>query len=41
MYGDADEGGKFSDTIEASRGAVAQSVTVNPTGCGLDPHSRR
>ena len=27
--------------FEASRGAVAQSVTVKPTGCGFDPHSRR
>ena len=26
---------------EASRGAAAQSVTVKPTGCGFDPHSRR
>ena len=25
----------------ASRGAAAQSVTVKPTGCGFDPHSRR
>ena len=25
----------------ASRGAAAQSVTVNTTGCGFDPHSRR
>ena len=28
-------------SIEASRGAGAQSVTVKPTGCGFDPHSRR
>ena len=27
--------------LEASRGAVAQSVTIKPTGCGFDPHSRR
>ena len=27
--------------IEAIRGAGAQSVTVKPTGCGFDPHSRR
>ena len=27
--------------FEASRGAGAQSVTVKPTGCGFDPHSRR
>ena len=27
--------------IEASRGAAAQGVTVKPTGCGFDPHSRR
>ena len=27
--------------IEASRDAGAQSVTVKPTGCGFDPHSRR
>ena len=26
---------------EASRGAGAQSVTVKPTSCGFDPHSRR
>ena len=26
---------------EASRGAAAQSVTVKPSGCGFDPHSRR
>ena len=26
---------------EARRGAVAQSVTVKPTGCGFDSHSRR
>ena len=25
---------------EASRGARAQSVTVNATGCGFDPHSK-
>ena len=25
---------------EASCGAGAQSVTVKPTGCGFDPHSR-
>ena len=28
-------------TFEATRGAAAQSVTVKPTGCGFDPHSRR
>ena len=27
--------------IEASRGAAARGVTVKPTGCGFDPHSRR
>ena len=27
--------------IEASGGAVARGVTVKPTGCGFDPHSRR
>ena len=27
--------------IEASHGAAAQSVTINPTGCGFEPHSRR
>ena len=27
--------------LEASRGAAAQRVTVKPTGCGFDPHSRR
>ena len=26
---------------EASRGAAARSVTVKPTGCGFDPHSKR
>ena len=26
---------------EASHGAAAQSVTVKPTGCWFDPHSRR
>ena len=26
--------------FEASRGAAAQSVTVKPTGCGFDLHSR-
>ena len=26
---------------KASRGAGAQSVTVNATGCGFDPHSRK
>ena len=26
---------------EASGGAVARGVTVKPTGCGFDPHSRR
>ena len=25
----------------ASRGAAAQGVTVKPTGCGFDSHSRR
>ena len=25
----------------ASRGAAAQSMTIKPTGCGFDPHSRR
>ena len=29
-----------SIVVEASRGAVAQSVTVKPIGCGFDPHSR-
>ena len=27
--------------IEAGRGAAAQRVSVKPTGCGFDPHSRR
>ena len=27
--------------FEASCGAGAQSVTIKPTGCGFDPHSRR
>ena len=27
--------------IEASRGAAARGVTVKPTECGFDPHSRR
>ena len=26
---------------EAGRGAAARGVTVNSTGCGFDPHSRR
>ena len=26
---------------EASRGAAARGVTIKPTGCGFDPHSRR
>ena len=26
---------------EASRGAGAQSVTVNATCCGFDPHSKK
>ena len=26
--------------IEASRGAVTQSVTVTLTGCGFDPHTK-
>ena len=26
---------------EASRGAAVQGVTVKPTGCGFDLHSRR
>ena len=30
-----------SITFEASRGAGAQSVTVNASGCGFDPHSRK
>ena len=32
---------KRSLRFEASRGAAAQSVTVKPTGCDFDPHSRR
>ena len=27
--------------VEAGRGAAARGVTVKPTGCGFDPHSRR
>ena len=27
--------------VEAGRVAGAQSVTVNATGCGFDPHSRK
>ena len=27
--------------VEARRGAGVQSVTVKPTSCGFDPHSRR
>ena len=27
------------DLLETSRGAGADSVTVNATGCGFDPHS--
>ena len=30
-----------NEILEASRGAEAQSVTVKPTGCWFDPHSRR
>ena len=30
-----------NNKYEASRGAAAGSVTVKPTGCGFDPHSRR
>ena len=30
----------LSTNIEASRGAEAQSVIVNATGCEFDPHSR-
>ena len=26
--------------FEASRGAAARGVTVKPTACGFDPHSR-
>ena len=26
---------------EASGGAMARGVTVKPTSCGFDPHSRR
>ena len=26
---------------EVSRGAAARSVTVKPSSCGFDPHSRR
>ena len=31
----------FMIIIKGSRGAGAQSVTVNATGCGFDPHSRK
>ena len=31
----------FHSNNEASRGAAAGGVTVKPTGCGFDPHSRR
>ena len=31
----------FVRLVEAGCGAAAQSVTVKPTGCGFDPHSRR
>ena len=27
--------------VEAGRGAAARGVTVKPTGCGFNPHSRR
>ena len=27
--------------LNYQRGAAARSVTVTPTGCGFDPHSRR
>ena len=30
-----------SNIYEATRGAAARSMTVKPTGCGFDPHSRR
>ena len=32
---------RFICVFEASRGAVAQSVTVKQIGCGFDPHSKR
>ena len=32
---------EYKKKIEASRGAAARCVTVNSTGCGFDPHSRR
>ena len=31
----------YNFILEASRGAAARGVTVKPTGCGFDPHSRR
>ena len=31
----------FPLSFLASHGAAAQSMTVKPTGCGFDPHSRR
>ena len=31
----------FKSIVEVGRGAAARSVTVKPTGCGFDPHSRR
>ena len=31
----------ISFEFETSGGAVARRVTVKPTGCGFDPHSRR
>ena len=45
-YGDAQSLNMFYYSkdprpTEASRGAKAQSVTVNTTGCGFDPHSRK
>ena len=32
---------KYLIKKEAGRGAAARGVTVKPTGCGFDPHSRR
>ena len=41
IYINRDNLDDYIDYTEARRGAGAQSVTVKPTGCGFDPHSRR
>ena len=34
-------GGYLNVKYEAIRGAGAQGVTVDATGCGFDPHSKK